>query len=95
MYRIQYKVYSLYCTPVTFKMQTRSQTKTRSQLELHKPLYTVDIDFDGASEAWKKNKRSRGNGTYIYICGQTTKTGTTCNKVRANGCDYCNIHSKK
>jgi hypothetical protein len=70
-------------------MQTRSQTQ-----RLKQPLYQVDIDFDGASEAWKKNKQSRGNGTYTYMCGQTTKSGTICNKVRASGCNYCRMHSK-
>jgi len=71
-------------------MQTRSQTQ-----RLKHPLYQVNIDFDGASEAWKKNKKSQGNGTYTYICGQTTKSGTICNKSRANGCDYCKMHNKK
>ena len=39
-------------------MCTRSQTKLMSD--------KVDIDFDGASREWRKNKRSTGNGTYEY-----------------------------
>jgi len=30
--------------------------------------YEVNIDFDGASAAWKSNKKSIGNGEYKYIC---------------------------
>ena len=30
-------------------------------------LYEVDIDFDDASEAWRANKKSIGNGQYKYI----------------------------
>ena len=33
---------------------------------LKKPLYDVDIDFDEASEAWRANKTSIGNGQYKY-----------------------------
>jgi len=42
-------------------MQTRSQTRYEK-----KEVYTVDIDFDAASVAWKQNKRSTGNGCYVY-----------------------------
>jgi len=41
-------------------MQTRSQSA--------KEKYEVNIDFDGASAAWKANKKSIGNGQYKYIC---------------------------
>ena len=30
----------------------------------------IKIDFDEASAAWKKNKKSIGNGQYKYICMQ-------------------------
>jgi len=73
--------------------QTRIQTRSQSQLNQF-PLYAVEIDFDAASEAWKKNKKSCGNGTYTYICGEITKSGSTCSKVRATGCNYCNVHRK-
>lgn len=33
---------------------------------IQKPLYDVDIDFDEASEAWRSNKISIGNGQYKY-----------------------------
>jgi hypothetical protein len=41
-------------------MQTRSQSANGK--------YEVSIDFDGASAAWKANKKSIGNGQYKYIC---------------------------
>jgi len=30
-------------------------------------IYVVNIDFDEASAAWKKNKKSIGNGCYTYV----------------------------
>jgi len=33
---------------------------------IQKPVYEVDIDFDEASEAWRANKTSIGNGEYKY-----------------------------
>jgi len=71
-------------------MQTRSQTK--SQI---KPLYEVNIDFDDASEAWKFNKKSIGNGTYKYICCVLKTNGEKCGIKCINGEQYCRIHYKK
>ena len=36
---------------------------------IQKPVYEVDIDFDEASEAWRSNKTSIGNGQYKYNKG--------------------------
>lgn len=62
-------------------MQTRSQTHMNNnnssvvevvecnynlRSKTKKELYEVNIDFDGASRAWKKNKISIGNGSYKY-----------------------------
>ena len=49
-------------------MNTRSQQNYENEA-----LYEVNIDFDGASEAWKSNKKYIGNGSYKYI--------TTSNKI--------------
>ena len=65
-------------------MKTRSQTNS--------VIYEVNIDFDDASEAWRANKKSIGNGNYVYVCCAITKTGNVCNKKRLNGYDYCKIH---
>ena len=67
-------------------MKTRSQTQT--------PLYTVNIDFDEASVAWKLNKKSQGNGTYTYKCMGLTKQGNACNRKPLNECDFCKVHRK-
>ena len=48
-------------------MKTRSQTKHPNVNEKQQ-LYEVNIDFDAASEAWRTNKKSVGNGFYKYIC---------------------------
>ena len=64
-------------------MQTRSQSRSQIQVRepIREPviklvnklvkepiqLYEVDIDFDDASEAWRANKKSIGNGQYKYI----------------------------
>lgn len=69
-------------------MLTRSQTISNM-----KPLYSVEIDFDEASEAWKANKKSMGNGTYKYTCLQKTKTGNSCKKEALPSSDFCKVHS--
>ena len=63
-------------------MQTRSQTRILNQqkqsLEVAIAMMTshwdesfyeqlkVEIDFEGASAAWKQNKKYIGNGSYVY-----------------------------
>jgi hypothetical protein len=37
---------------------------TRSMTAKH--MFSVNIDFDGSSRAWRANKRSLGNGCYEY-----------------------------
>ena len=57
-------------------MITRSISKYLS----NKIVYQTDIDFDEASSAWKKNKRSIGNGEYVYICGKKMRNNRECIK---------------
>ena len=61
------------------------------------PLYEVNIDFDEASDAWKANKKSIGNGQYKYVCSKTTKTGKKCNRKCLEGGEIgcCKIHKNK
>ena len=54
-------------------MKTRSQTKYENSA-----LFEVDIDFDSASEAWKANKKSIGNGMYKYVCEKNGRNGSKC-----------------
>ena len=71
-------------------MQTRSQTKYNYSI-----LYEVNIDFDGASQAWKENKRSIGNGSYKYICCILNKNGKKCGIKCLTNEIYCKVHYKK
>lgn len=75
-------------------MNTRSQTK-KMNLNVNKVLYTVEINFDEASEAWRSNKKCIGNGHYKYICIQKTKSGNQCKRESLKFCDHCKIHSPK
>jgi hypothetical protein len=77
-------------------MRTRSQTKNQNiEIKVYNSdLFKVEIDFDEASEAWKANKKSIGNGSYKYICFGKTKTGNNCKRESLSGCDYCKIHKK-
>ena len=55
------------------------------------------IDFDDASKCWKENKKSIGNGSYVYICNQLTKEGKPCRRevMKIVGAETCKCHSKK
>jgi hypothetical protein len=56
----------------------------------------VNIDFDGAIEAWNKNKKKLGNGNYQYVscyqCQGKTKTGDQCKNKTSF--DFCRLHTK-
>lgn len=82
-------------------MRTRSQKETKKEeeekekeVEEEKDIYEVVIDFDGASAAWRANKKSAGNGCYKYVCESITKTGKNCTKDCIMGSTFCKIHSK-
>lgn len=86
-------------------VQTRNQIEHQERLirEFDSSIREIDIlnpvsqigefeltfDFDSASQAWKMNKRSAGNGTYYYICGKTRKDGKPCQNPT-----HCRIHSR-
>ena len=70
-------------------MQTRSQTRYEKSA-----IYEVNIDFDAASEAWKANKRSIGNGSYKYVCCKKGKNNYNCSAKCLPGEDYCRTHLK-
>lgn len=70
-------------------MKTRSQTKYESR-----QLFAVNIDFDGASEAWRANKKSIGNGQYKYICEKRCKNNSPCNRKCLAGENFCKSHIK-
>jgi hypothetical protein len=70
-------------------MKTRSQTKLNTT-SLHE--YEVVINFDDASEAWKENKISIGNGSYRYLCKKRGVKNNMCIKKCLQGEDYCCVH---
>lgn len=70
-------------------MKTRSQTKYEKST-----LYEVNIDFDAASEAWKANKKSIGNGSYKYVCAKRGKKNNYCISKCLPGENYCRTHLK-
>lgn len=57
-------------------------------------IYEVDIDFDGASEAWNMNKKRLPNGCYEYVCEAITRTGKKCCRKAIFASEYCLGHSK-
>lgn len=69
-------------------MNTRSQTIKKME-----QLYEVNIDFDEASESWKNNKKSIGNGSYKYVCS-VEKNGKKCGKSCYKELLYCWQHRK-
>ena len=57
--------------------------------------YISNINFDEASEAWKQNKKSIGNGMYKYICQSVTTNKKVCCKTVYKDSEYCWIHRNK
>jgi hypothetical protein len=55
--------------PVKEHVKVKESVKEPVNKHVKEPLqlYEVDIDFDDASEAWRANKKSIGNGQYKYI----------------------------
>ena len=69
--------------------------KTRSQTKKELKIYEVNIDFDEASNAWAKNKKSIGNGHYKYVCLQKKQCGIKCKKICYKESEYCWSHRNK
>ena len=70
-------------------MKTRSQTK----LENSNKEYVVDIDFDGAHDAWMANKVRIGE-SYRYVCQKQGLRNCKCISTCLPGEDYCRTHLK-
>ena len=60
--------------------------KTRSQLSID------DIDFDGASKAWMKNKIKLNDCTYKYKCIKKTIKGFDCKNKPLINLNVCYCH---
>lgn len=70
-------------------MNTRSKTNYENNA-----VYDNFINFDEASEAWKKNKLSIGNGSYKYVCKKRGEKNNMCIKKCLQGEEYCCVHFK-
>ena len=77
---------------------TRNMKKNLSKNIKH--IYSVNIDFDDASECWKENKISIGNGMYKYKtnsiytqCIMILKDGSDCKLRRKKGSCFCRKHN--
>jgi len=74
---------------------TRNMKKKSEQ----NTTYGGIIDFNEASEEWKENKISIGNGMYKYKsnsiytqCIMFLKDGSDCKSRRKKGCCFCRKH---
>jgi len=76
------------------KMKTRSQSKKENEQTTYVGKYSVEIDFDGASQAWRANKKELPNGCYGYICGYITMSGKKCCRKPTKDKIRCSIHHK-
>lgn len=39
------------------------------------------MDFDDASKEWRKNKKYKGKGTFVYICNYKHSDGKQCRRT--------------
>jgi hypothetical protein len=74
-----------------------SYNTNKSNLDLVKDLYEVDIDFDEASRAWRENKKIIKNGMFSYMktkknCCHIQDNGKKCKKKRIIDSEYCELH---
>jgi hypothetical protein len=76
-------------------LSLESEMKREKQLNIPNQLYTVDINFDEASDEWHANKKRVGHN-YVYICNQTVvKSGLKCGKVCYKDGLTCFIHKNR
>lgn len=61
-------------------------TRSKKQQQLQENEFV--FDFDEASAAWRANKKSVGNGMYVYKCME-------CSRKVGFGENFCKTHLKK
>ena len=90
-------IFTLYT--IINEMITRSTTKKSMELSLstnllqhdiETGLYKVNIDFDDSSNSCKNNKKSLGNGYYVYIYNYIHNNGKKFNKYVDSNIYYNN-----
>lgn len=85
--------------PVQTRRQLKQEIKINQETKIKKPTceenpYEFVFDFDEASEAWKANKISIGNGSYRYMCANKSEKNRKCLKKCLHGEIYCKTHYK-
>ena len=71
-------------------MITRS--KKQQQLQANEFVF----DFDDAAAAWRANKKSIGNGMYVYKCMACVGfTNRECSRKVGFGENFCRSHLNK
>ena len=73
-------------------MESTSKINNSQDIRMNMVTYEVNIDFDEASNFWKQNKKSIGNGQYKYICPKDKKDCTKCGKNCYKEMEFCWIH---
>jgi hypothetical protein len=73
-------------------MESTSKINNSQDIRMNMVTYEVNIDFDEASNFWKQNKKSIGNGQYKYICPKDKKDGSKCGKICYKEMEFCWIH---
>lgn len=85
--------------PVQTRRQLKQEIQINQETKIKQPIYEEDpyefvFDFDEASEAWKANKISIGNGSYRYMCANKSEKNRKCLKKCLHGEIYCKTHYK-
>ena len=52
--------------PLENAQKVKPETQQIRYKPIRRPLFSIDIDFDGASRAWRQNKINIGNGCFNY-----------------------------
>lgn len=55
-------------------------------------MYEVKIDFIEASSEWRLNKKSIGNGFFVYRCTYVHSNGRLCNRPQG---ELCKQHRRR
>ena len=93
IYKIVLKIHTY-----NYKMITRSgkeylKIQSQTQIQTSKKVqFDINIDFDKASNAWKLNKKSTGNGCYKYVCVKIKQNGHQCKNDSLKNCEHCKFH---
>ena len=69
--------------PVQTRRQLKQEIQINPETKIQQPIYEEDpyefvFDFDEASQAWKANKISIGNGSYRYMCANKSEKNRHC-----------------